>query len=474
MLRLMRNRCALPAPAAQRANLNFEALEERSVPASLAGGLLPPAGPAQTTVYVETNNPNPGQNAVLAFRRNAGDGGLSQIGSFATGGTGQLNVPKLVGPDDGDQQVQATRDGRFLYAVNEGSDSVAAFRIRRDGSLDRIGVFASGGDQPDSIGIAGNHLYVANRGNAAAGVPGTTAPSVTAFSINADGSLSAIANSTITFPVGAFATQVLISPNNRFAFVELATLEGAAQGNSIAPFRILDDGRLQLAPGGNASAGVNAPILLGAAAHPTLNIVYAGFTSAGKVGVFTYDETGRTTFVDDQPGTGAAPCWARVSKDGRFLYLANTATDSIGVFSLADPLRPLQIQEIPLAGPRSLTDQPGSPAANVFEIDLDPTGRSLYAVTQSTDPSFPQGNQLHTFTVNPNGTLTESAAPIIFDQRDVPSSAHPQGVEVVGGLAAGGSGLRGREAIIDQLFADIGHDEWAGQGGGPRARRVVG
>src|SRR5262249_43271101 len=153
-------------------------------------------------------------------------------------------------------------------------------------------------------------------------------------------------NSTISFPVGTFATQVLIGRNGQFAFVELATLQGAPQGNSVAPFRILPDGRLELAPGGNASAGTNPPILLGAAAHPTRNIVYAGFASSGQVGVFTYDETGRTTFVGDAQGTGAAPCWCVVSADGRTLYVANTATDSIGVFSLADPLHPVQVQEI--------------------------------------------------------------------------------------------------------------------------------
>ena len=83
------------------------------------------------------------------------DGSLTQFGSFATGGTGQLNIPKAVGPDDGDQQVRVTDDGKFLFAVNQGSDSVSAFRVRPNGRLDLVGVFASGGDQPDSIGIAG-------------------------------------------------------------------------------------------------------------------------------------------------------------------------------------------------------------------------------------------------------------------------------------------------------------------------------
>src|SRR5258706_201506 len=44
-------------------------------------------GPGVTSVYVESNNPEPGQNAVIAFRRNPADGALRQIGKFQTGGT---------------------------------------------------------------------------------------------------------------------------------------------------------------------------------------------------------------------------------------------------------------------------------------------------------------------------------------------------------------------------------------------------
>src|SRR5262245_48665995 len=219
------------APA--RSRLGVEALEDRAVPASLSpdnlfGAAAPdgPPGAGTATVYTETNNPEPEQNSVLAFRRNPATGDLTRIGSFATGGSGQLNIPKAVGPDDGDQQVQATADGRFLFAVNQGSNSVTAFRIRPDGRLDRVGVFDSGGVQPDSVGIAGDRLYVANRGDAAAGHPGTVAPNVTGFTINGDGSLTPIPNATVSFPVGTFATQTLTARDGRLLFVELATLRG--------------------------------------------------------------------------------------------------------------------------------------------------------------------------------------------------------------------------------------------------------
>jgi 6-phosphogluconolactonase (cycloisomerase 2 family) len=401
----------------------MEALETRDVPSASPlddGAFHLPFGTSASVVYVESNNPAPGQNAVLAYLR-VGNEPLQQIGTFATGGTGELNIPKVVGPDDGDQQVQVTADGRFLFAVNEGSNSVTAFRIRRDGRLDRIGTFDSGGTEPNSIGIAGDHLYVGNRGNATATTPGTIAPSVTAFNINRDGSLTAIPNATVTFPVGTFVTQTLVSPDNRFLFVEAATLAGTPGGNTITTFQINDDGTLTEAPGGPAGAGVNAPILLGAAVNPSLNIIYAGFTSSKQVGVFTFDDTGRTTFVGTAPDQGIAPCWDTVSADGRFLYVSNTGTDSIGVYSLADPLHPVQIQDFQLGGPKSSS----------FEIRIDPNGRYLYAVAQASNPSAPQGNQLHVLAIARDGTLSEPNGPVIFPQGDVPANAHPQGVAVV-------------------------------------------
>jgi 6-phosphogluconolactonase (cycloisomerase 2 family) len=422
MLSLIWNRRPTSRP---RVRPQLEALEDRAVPAAHAHH------PGLEIVYVETNNPAAGQNAVLAFRRNPADGGLTEIGSFATGGTGQLNLPKAVGPDDGDQQVVATSDGRFLYAVNEGSHSVSAFRIRHDGRLSLVGAFDSGGVEPDSIGISGSRLYVTNRGDASSSHPGTIAPNVTGFFIGRDGSLSAIPNSTVTFPVGTFATQALASANGRLLFVQLASLSGAPQGNTIVPFLIQANGTLQLAPGGSVGASANPSVQLGLHFNPNLNIIYAGLTGTNRIGTYTFDETGRTSFVGASADQGAAACWIAVSADGRVLYSADTGTDSVSVFSLADPLHPVLIQEFFLGGPHI---GPGGTVQTAdFELALDPSGHSLYVINQSTSATgaFPQGNQLHVLSVARDGTLSEPTGPIVFATTDVPADAHPQGLAVV-------------------------------------------
>jgi 6-phosphogluconolactonase (cycloisomerase 2 family) len=374
---------------------------------------------------------------VLAFHQNA-DGTLTEFASFNTGGTGQINLPKVIGPDDSSQEVIATPDGRFLFAVNQGSGTVSSFRIDRDGTLHLIGSFASGGVQPDSLGIAGDKLYVSNRGDSAVGHRGTVAPNITGFRVHESGALTPIPGSTVTFPVDTSPSQNLITPDGRFLFADIFAVPGstAPQGNTLAPFEIERDGGLELAPGGNVGTPANPPLLLGAAFNPNHRIIYAGLTAVSEVGVFTYDNSGKLTFVGAVPDQGAAACWAAVSADGRFLYTGDTGSNSIGVFSLADPLHPVEIQDFTLGGPHA---PPGSPAGTrdtaVFQIQLSPDGHTLYAIGQSTDPAgnFPQGNQLHILSVAADGKLSEPTGPILLSTAGVPGNAHPQGIAVVVG-----------------------------------------
>jgi 6-phosphogluconolactonase (cycloisomerase 2 family) len=432
MLNWTRNRRRGPrAAVAARTRLCLENLEDRVL---------------LSTVYVETNNPDIGENAVLAFNRDPSDGSLTQIGKYPTGGTGQFNLPKASGPDDADQEVVATPDGRFLFAVNQGSGSITSFRIGTDGALELIGTFDSGGVQPDSIGISASRLFVANRGDATSIQPGSVAPNYTGFFIIDDGSLAPIPGSTVTFPVGTSPAQALISRTGSFLFANIFGIPGSTvpQGNTIAPFLIQADGTLQLAPGGNASAPGDQPLLLGTASHPTLNIVYAGLPGEKAIGVFQYDETGQTSYVAAVPDQGSGACWCVVSADGKFLYVATTGSDSIGVFSLDDPLHPAQIQEFPLRHVQGDQDQSAD-----FQIALDPSGQSLYVVNQSRSPTGTahRGNQLHVLSVANEGTVSEQSDPIVFSPGDVPANAHPQGIAIVSNAGGSAAALRGKPGI---------------------------
>src|SRR5690349_24755108 len=85
----------------------FEVLEPRWL---MSGNPAPfeihGAADGPSVVYIESNNPAAGENAVLAFRRNSATGALKELssGPFLTGGTGFLNSQGLLGPDDSDRE----------------------------------------------------------------------------------------------------------------------------------------------------------------------------------------------------------------------------------------------------------------------------------------------------------------------------------------------------------------------------------
>ena len=398
---------------------------------SLEGRRLMSATP--TFVYVETNNPAPNGNAILAYKRNA-DGSLtaSNQGAFYTGGTGFRNAGNLLGPDDSDHEVIASPDGKWLFAVNQGSQSVSTFSIKFNGDLKLVATSYSGGVQPVSLALDHNHLYVANRGDEAGSSIGTAAPTTAAFRVSKDGMLSPIPNSTVTFKVGASTDQVLTTGDGKAFINNFTSPAPTSDNNIVAPYIIGADGRLTAALGGPVGAAGQAKgAVLGLTRHPNANIIYAGLPADGKVGVYTYDATGKLTFVGGFGSGHAAACWLTTSADGKFLYVADSASNSVGVLSLADPLHPTDVQEFTLGGPSKPAGATGGNQTTPFQIAIDPSGKSLYVVSHATNDSFQQGNVLHQLGINADGTLVETLPTVAFPSDLAPATAHPQGIAIV-------------------------------------------
>ncbi len=99
---------------------------------------------------------------MLAYR--FGSNKLRLLGEYRTGGTGTID-PGITGSIDAADQIAVDRARRLLFAVNQGSDTIAVFRIGRDGSARHRARLAlpSGGRSPASVGIAGDMLVVINK-----------------------------------------------------------------------------------------------------------------------------------------------------------------------------------------------------------------------------------------------------------------------------------------------------------------------
>src|SRR6266571_6530126 len=197
-----------------------------AVPASAFAAIQ--ASPVVGHVYVNDNTA--GTNTIGAFDRHA-DGTLTpEAGSpFAVGGAGTGSGLASQGA------LQLSADGRFLVAVDAGSNQISVLRITDHGSLRlvRHGVVSSGGLLPDSIAVHGDLVYVANSG--------TGGSNYTGFRLGTSGRLFPIPGSAVALPAGAAPGDVLFNGTG-------TKLVGAEVGTSlIDSFTVGSDGRLTAA-----------------------------------------------------------------------------------------------------------------------------------------------------------------------------------------------------------------------------------
>jgi 6-phosphogluconolactonase len=266
---------------------------------------------AAGSVYLMSNAV--GGNEVLVFRR-ASDGSLTPDASVATGGTGS-------GGGLGNQgAVMLSKDGRWLFVVNPGSDDLSVFRIRPE-RLQLTDVVGSGGDMPVSVAVHGSLVYVLN-----AGAPNN----VSGFSLRNDGSLTPLAGS--TRPLSAASTgpaQVGFTPRGD---VLVVTEKGT---NTITTYAVGSDGLLS-APNSQGAAG-QTPFGFGFD-HRGLLIVseaFGGAPDASTVSSYRLNRDGDLTVVDPVvPTTETAACWIAVSENGRFAYTTNTGSGSVTGFDV--------------------------------------------------------------------------------------------------------------------------------------------
>jgi 6-phosphogluconolactonase (cycloisomerase 2 family) len=328
---------------------------------ALAGGLAF-AGPAAAApdpvvghVYVDDNTTP--ANTISGFDRHA-DGLLTEMpGSpFPAGGAGTGAGLASQGA------VQVSGDGHYLIAVDAGSNQISVLRIHDDGTLRLVhgAVVGSGGAEPVSVTEHDGLVYVANAGS--------DASNYTAFALSRAGRLQPLAGSTFALPADAQPGDVLFNGTGR-------NLVGARVGSSaIDSFRVGPDGHLTPAPGSPFAAQGPGPF--GSEFRPTdpgqLFVSNAhGGAGNGTVSAFrvasdgTLTSIGASPFADQQ----TAPCWVEISHDGSYLFTVNTASDSISRYAIAP------------GGSLSLlgsTPIPGLGGTGSEDARLSPDGRDLY------------------------------------------------------------------------------------------------
>ncbi len=372
--------------------------------------------PPRNVVYVESDDP--AGNAILAYSRQD-DGSLTPLpGSpFATGGLGITPTFQL-GPFDSDQNVIVNEDRTLLFAVNGGSDTISVFRIAEDGSLRQVegSPFPSRGSNPVSVGLKDDILCVVNK-DQDPDHPGTYLPNYASFRVKPNGKLIPIPKSVIFGDLGSSPTQALPAPEDRL-FFGADFMGGLLRSFQIAPNgRLISKASLQLPPAEFAETNA-PPFPLGLAVHPEKRLLYVGFVTINRLGVYRYTQDGSLRFLRTVPNSGKALCWIKVNKAGTRLYTSNTADKSVSVYDISqDPAEPLEIQKVTLKG-----------TGDDFQISLDSQEKYFYVVSQQAEPGQDvTANSLHVLKVDDeDGTLTE--VPSSPTPLPVPNLVRPQGV----------------------------------------------
>ena len=321
------------------------------------------AGPASATaspvvgqVYVNDNTAV--ANTVSAFDRHA-DGSLTPLSGspFATGGAGTgATVPSQ-------GALQMSDDGRYLLAVDTGSNEISVLRILHDGALRQIqgGTVPSGGLEPVSIAVHGRLAYVANGGDGGSNYTG--------FTLNDGGHLRPLAGSTVSLPDSSAPGDVLFNSTG-------TNLLGVRVNTSlIDSFAVRRDGRLEAALGSPFAAQGAGPF--GSEFRPTNP--YQVFVSNahngggnGTVSAFDVAADGSLSTVEGSPFPDfqTAPCWVEISHDGQFLFAVNTGSDSISRYVIAPNGALTLLGNTPLGGGVSTP----------FDARLAPDGGTLWVV----------------------------------------------------------------------------------------------
>jgi 6-phosphogluconolactonase len=326
-------------------------------------GLFGAAGSASASTispvvgYTYINGNTVTANTIDGYARHA-DGSLTPLAGspFIAGGAGLGTGLASQGA------IQVSPDGRYLLAVDAGSNQVSVLRLTAGGVPVLAGQpVPSGGIKPVSVAVSPSGLvYVANQGNGGSGYSG--------FRLHFDGSLTPIPGSTVTVPDGSGLGDVFFNASGD-------RLVGTRTGTSlIDSFVVLPGGHLLPAPGspftGQGLGQLGAEFSPANPAQLFVSNAHNG-TGLGTVSAYRDGFLGQLSPVGSSPYADGqtAPCWVEISHDGRYLFTVNTGSGNISSYSINPDGSLALIGSTPINGGGADIDARLSPDGRYLLVD---------------------------------------------------------------------------------------------------------
>ncbi len=340
-------------------------------------------------VFAMTNASD--HNQVVVYDRGE-DGLLTLRDVVATEGAGSGGKSPL---DPGDalgaqSPLLLSDDGRWLFAVNAGSDEISVFRVC-GGRLELTDVVKSGGDFPASLAYRDGLLYVLNAGGEG---------NITGFHLGRTGRLRPISRSTRSLDVGGNSppyflvspAQLGFDPSGSFLVL---TIKGS---NEIRVFPMLSDGRPSAAPVLNTSSGT-APFGFDFDPYGNLLVVEPFGVKppmTGEAGAVTsYELQHDGTLVplyESVPNGQTASCWLAAAESLPYAYVTNNASATVTGYAVDADGGLTLLSEGGISG---------HTGANPVDLGITSDGEFLYSVNAGH-------GTISMFAIDPDtGALTE-------------------------------------------------------------------
>jgi len=346
----------------------------------------------RNAVYVASNDPN--ANTILIYNR-AADGTLLPSGSVATGGRGIGGFYLGIGSQ---YSVILSDDGRWLFAVNAGSNEISSFAVTGTG-LTLASKVASGGLLPVSMTLHDDVLYVLNGGGSG---------NISGFNVGEHGELIPLAGSTRNLSNNGVGTSPLpntiqFDPSGEWLIVsELAS-------NKLSVYPVNASGIAGTAMAYPA-AGVNPfGFAFDKRGHVIVSEAFGNGVNAGAVSSYDFSDDGHLTVISPSvPTHQTAACWVVVTKNGKYAYSTNATSSVVTGFRVA---RNGSLTELNGNGVT------GVPGAAPLDEGLSKDSRYLYTLNVFS-------SSISVFRIEDNGSLTS-----VQELKGLPST-------IVEGLAA--------------------------------------
>jgi 6-phosphogluconolactonase len=340
----------------------------------------------------------PDANQVIAYREDPNSGVLTQI----------AGSPYSVG--DGANSLVLHPSGKFLYVSNPGQNEsdISLFTIATNGVLTEVFPRTSVAPYTKqgflNMDPAGKFLYVANVGS----------NNISVFAI--DSGTGALTPLTGKLASSTFTTQLPIlnmqlTPSGNYLYISSGAGPGTPSG-VVEAFSVTAGALQPIQPVSVFPTAGNNPN--GLAIDPTGTFLYVANSSSNSISIFTIASTGSLSPVQNSPidSTYTVPISLILDSAGKFLYVANQGSNNVAAYSISSTTGLPAI--LTITSTTGTTTTAFATESSPSLVALDPNGKYLFVGNQGTSAGIQSlvtssGNLTNIFTYRVGNTPSSIA-----------------------------------------------------------------